>query len=122
MRTALFKITAPAIAFALSAPSLHAQIVPPNEPAGERPDPVSNLTVQGVLDLMNRVANVLIAFVAIISVIMVIWGGFRYATSSGDPAKVTSARQTLTYGIIGLAVALLAFAVVAFVNSLVNQR
>ena len=118
MLTALFKVTAPLVALALSAPSVLAQVIPSQ--TAPPPMPRNTLDINGVLRLMVRVANILIAFVAIISVIMVVWGGFRYATSSGDPAKVTSARQTLTYGIIGLVVALLAFAVISFANSLVG--
>ena len=43
---------------------------------------------------------------------MIIWGGLRYATSAGDPAKVTAAKNTIMYAIIGLIIAFLAFAVV----------
>ena len=46
---------------------------------------------------------------------MMIVGGINMATSQGDPAKVKKGRDTLLYGVIGLVVALLAFAIVNFV-------
>ena len=40
-----------------------------------------------------------------------------YTTSSGDSAKVKKAKDTIMYGVIGLVIALLAFAIVNFVLS-----
>ena len=48
---------------------------------------------------------------------MLIWGGIKYATSAGDSNKVTAAKNTILYAVIGLAVAVLAFAIVNFVVS-----
>lgn len=114
----VFKTFAPAIAMALAAPAM-AQEIPDGDPAAPRP--VDDLDIDRVLQFMVRIANIFIAFVAIISVIMIIWGGFKYATSRGDEGKVGEARNTILYGVIGLAVALLAFAVVSFANSLVGN-
>jgi multisubunit Na+/H+ antiporter MnhB subunit len=50
-------------------------------------------------------------------VVVIILGGVQYTTSSGDPAKVKKAKDTILYGIIGLVVALLAYAIVNFVLS-----
>ena len=46
---------------------------------------------------------------------MLIIGGVRYTVSQGDSAAVTSAKNTILYAIIGLIVAILAYAVVNFV-------
>lgn len=59
--------------------------------------------------------QVVFSVVAIISVVMIIIGGISYTTSKGDPGKVTKAKGTIIYGIIGLIVSLLAFAIVTFV-------
>ena len=47
--------------------------------------------------------------------IVVIVGGIGYMTSTGDVGKAKKAKDTILYGIIGLVVALLAFAIVNFV-------
>jgi hypothetical protein len=46
---------------------------------------------------------------------MIIVAGIRYTTSGGDASSVTAAKNTLMYSIIGLVVAILAFAIVNFV-------
>ena len=55
--------------------------------------------------------------VGIIAVIMLIIGGIRYVISGGDSKKVTDAKNTVLYAIIGLVIAFLAFAIVNFVIS-----
>lgn len=60
------------------------------------------------------VVNWALWFVGILAVIMLIWGGIRYATSAGDSNKVTAAKNTILYAIIGLVVALFAYAIVNF--------
>lgn len=61
------------------------------------------------------ISNILIFLVGAIAVIMLIFGGLRYVTSTGDAARVKAAKDTILYGIIGVVVAILAFAIVNFV-------
>ncbi len=67
---------------------------------------------QGVFKIIT---NVLLFIIGAISVIMLIIGGIRYTVSGGDSGAVTSAKNTILYAIVGIVVALLAFAVVNFV-------
>lgn len=64
-----------------------------------------------VLNIINAVIGVL----GIVAVIVIIIGGVQYMTSSGDAGKVKKAKDTILYGIIGLVVVILAFAIVNFV-------
>ena len=52
-----------------------------------------------------------------IAVIVIIAGGIMYATSAGDPSKVTAAKNTILYSVIGLAVAMSAAAIITLVNN-----
>lgn len=79
----------------------------------------SSATLQ-VDEIVLAVVNWLLFAVGVISVIMLIVGGIKYATSAGDSNKVTSAKNTIMYAIIGLAVAVLAFAIVGFVTNTLN--
>ena len=79
----------------------------------------STATLQ-VDDIVLAVVNWLLFAVGVISVVMLIVGGIKYATSAGDSNKVTSAKNTIMYAIIGLAVAVLAFAIVGFVTNTLN--
>jgi len=49
---------------------------------------------------------------------MIIFAGILYTTSAGDASKVTRAKNTLTYSIVGLLLAFLAFAIVNWVLKL----
>ena len=61
------------------------------------------------------VVNVLLFIIGAVSVIMLIYGGIRYTTSGGNANNVTAAKNTIMYSIVGLIIAILAFAVVNFV-------
>lgn len=49
------------------------------------------------------------------AVIMIVIGGIRYATSNGDQNTLTSAKNTILYAVIGLVLAIMAYAIVNFV-------
>ena|SRR5690606_26795327 len=71
--------------------------------------------VESVDSVVKLAVNVLLYVVGAVSVIMIIVGGFKYVTSGGDSSGVTSAKNTILYAVIGLVVAVLAFALVNFV-------
>lgn len=54
--------------------------------------------------------------VAYFAVGYIIWGGFKYIKSEGNPSKIGEAKQTILYAIIGLGVALSSVAIVNFVT------
>lgn len=78
----------------------------------EKPDSNSD-----VMSVVKAGINVVIGLIAVTSVIMIIVGGIQYTTSRGDAAKIKKARDTIIYSVIGLVIALLAFAIVNFVLS-----
>ena len=63
----------------------------------------------------KNIANTLIFIVGAVSVLMIIIGGLRYVLSAGDPSSTKSAKDTVLYAVVGVIVALLAFAIVNFV-------
>lgn len=74
-----------------------------------------------LMSVINTVINVIIGMVGFIAVVVVIVGGIGFITSQGDASKVTRARNTILYGVVGLVVALLAFAIVNFVLGSIFQ-
>jgi hypothetical protein len=64
---------------------------------------------------VQTLISTLLMAIGIISVIMIIIGGIRYTLSNGDSSQITSAKNTILYAVIGLVVALLAYAIVNFV-------
>lgn len=51
-----------------------------------------------------------------IAVIVIIVAGIMFATSAGDPNNVTKAKNLLLYGVIGLVLVVIAFAITVFVQ------
>jgi len=75
-------------------------------------------SIDGKDGLIKTVVNVLLWAVGILSVIMIIFSGFRYITSAGDASKTKSAQSTLIYSVVGLIVAIMAYAIV---NMVINR-
>ena len=69
----------------------------------------------GVNATVTLIINILSWVVGVVSVIMIIWGGFKYLTSGGDAASVTAAKNTILYAIVGLIIVALAQVIVKFV-------
>jgi hypothetical protein len=61
-----------------------------------------------VMSIIRAAINVLSIVIGAAAVFVIILSGLRYVTSGGDSAKVTSAKTTLIYALIGVAVAALA--------------
>ena len=105
-------------AAALVAPSVYAA---DDKPAGRYVNPESQQAATGdnrdLMTVLQVIINVVLGVIAFVAVVMIIMGGIQYTTSSGDTAKVTKAKNTILYGVIGLVIALLAFAIVNFVIS-----
>jgi len=75
-------------------------------------------TKAGVSDFQNTLAtiiNIISIVVGVVAVIMIILGGFKYITSGGTAEKVTGAKNTILYGLIGLIIVALAQVIVKFV-------
>ena len=69
----------------------------------------------GIDGIFNTVVNILLFIVGVLSVVMLIIGGLRYVVSGGNQTAVTGAKNTILYAIVGLVVALIAYAVINFV-------
>jgi len=67
--------------------------------------------------IFRTITNVMLFLIGAISVIMLIIGGIRYVVSGGDSTAVQNAKNTILYAIVGIVVAILAYAVVNFVIS-----
>lgn len=69
----------------------------------------------GNAGIFSTITNTLLFILGAISVIMIIIGGLRYVISGGDSAAVSAAKNTILYAIVGVIVAILAYAIINFV-------
>jgi len=67
-------------------------------------------------DVLANGLNLVYFLAAVIAVIVVIIGGVLFATSAGNAASVTKAKNMILYAVVGLVVVLAAFAITNFVN------
>lgn len=84
-----------------------------------------NIVIDELNDFWQIVTNLLeIGFqlVAYFALGYIIWGGFKYIKSEGNPNKVGEAKTTILYAIIGLGLALASVAMVNFVSRLFNTN
>jgi len=72
-------------------------------------------SVGGTNGIFKTVVNVLLFIIGAVSVVMLIYGGIRYTTSGGNANNVTAAKNTIMYAIIGLVIAIFAYALVNWV-------
>lgn len=86
-----------------------AQYSVPNAPTGVGTDVNAN-------DLILRLVNWFLTFLASLSILMIIIAGIMYITSGGDEGRVDTAKKWLTYSIVGLVVALLGYVIVRTVS------
>lgn len=57
----------------------------------------------------------LLRVAALIAVIYVVYGGFRYIASQGEPENAKNARQTIINALIGVVIAVAAASIVSFI-------
>ena len=65
--------------------------------------------------VFKNIANTALFIIGAISVLMLIYGGIRYTISGGDAANIKAAKETIIYSIVGIVVAIMAYAIVNYV-------
>lgn len=65
--------------------------------------------------LISRIINIALGFLSVIAVLIVLYAGFLWMTSSGEEEKITRAKQILKSGLIGLLIILSSWAIAIFV-------
>lgn len=75
---------------------------------------IKSLSLEATL---ARATEVLLGLIAGIALLFVIIGGLLYVTAAGNEEQLRKAKQTITYAIIGLIVAILAYSVIKTVTT-----
>gem|GEM_PF-3142880 len=95
---------------------------------------MTNIAIGAVIDIPNplisgdiptlidAIATWLLGIGITISTIIVLWSAFLFMTSGGNAERVTRARQTLWYAIIGLTILLLASGVALLIQNTLRGR
>ena len=73
-----------------------------------------------LLEFLRDAVGWLLAFGLIIAVGMIIWGGIKYVTAGGNQEKAGEGAKIVGYSLLGVAIMVLAFALVNIVASIFN--
>jgi formate hydrogenlyase subunit 3/multisubunit Na+/H+ antiporter MnhD subunit len=80
----------------------------------------TNLGNNDPRDIMVSILNLAMTFLAIIAVIVILIGGFKWMTAAGNEDKVEEAKKLIAAGVIGLVITLSAFMLVTWVVNTTN--
>lgn len=65
-------------------------------------------------DIVNNFIRVLLGFLGLIAVIIILVGGFKWMTAMGDDKAISSAKDLIKAGVIGLIIILAAYSISTF--------
>lgn len=69
-----------------------------------------------------QIAGALFIIAVPIAILMVVYGAFQMVTSTGDPDKFSTARKTIMYAIVGLAVILVSRGIIIVVYDVLGGK
>ena len=73
-------------------------------------------TIGGVVGVLIIVVKWVYTILFIVAVLFILLAAFNFITSKGDAEKVGTAKKQLLYAVVGIAVGLLAYAIVELVR------
>lgn len=79
-------------------------------------------SVQDVINLVNNMASWFETIIFAIAIIMILVAAFQFLTAAGNEEKVSTARKSLVWGLVGIAVALFARVAKEFVLNTLQRR
>lgn len=74
-----------------------------------------NMGTRDIRAIVFSIINIFLGFLGIVAIIIILYGGYVYMTSAGDPGKIETAKKILINGAIGLAIIFFSWAIVMFV-------
>jgi hypothetical protein len=113
----LFASLAVIIGVAAFVPSAATYASPASQIDGGAGNVIDSGSTVDLPTMIKKIIDILLFAIGAVAVIMIIFGAFRYVLSGGDSSSVTAAKNTILYAVVGLVVAILAYAIVHFVTS-----
>ncbi|MDP3993795.1 MAG: hypothetical protein U1C57_01325 [Candidatus Doudnabacteria bacterium] len=84
-------------------------------PCFSAPGPAGQTTFGGAVTVVIQIA---LLIVASLSIIFLIWGGYRYITASGNEEATEAAKNTIHHAILGLLIVVLSFAIITIITGI----
>jgi hypothetical protein len=84
---------------------------------GTQPECVLDASFPGAIPrILLAVFEILLRIAGLLAVIFIVYGGFQYLTSTGEPDKAKNARTTIINALVGLFIAMFSVAIVNVVG------
>lgn len=85
---------------------------------------VGNVCISGAFptvgSFFTNVVRAVLAFTALLFLLMTVWGGFNFLNAGGDPKAADAARSTITNAVIGLLIVLVSFAIIEIITRIIG--
>ena len=78
-------------------------------------------TQSDILSIILKTADAVVTVAAVLTAVVLIYGGISYALSMGNEEKIGTAKRIIFWSVFGLALSLLAKYIVAAVLTLITQ-
>jgi hypothetical protein len=82
----------------------------------------TELSDKNFSDVLIDALKWILSILAVIAVIALVGSGIMYITSGGDTNRAETAKQWMTYTIIGLVIALLGLVIVITIDAIINDN
>jgi hypothetical protein len=76
----------------------------------------------GLIDTVKRIIDYVTYALLIVAVFMIVLAGYKFVTAQGNTESLTQARSYIIYAMVGVAVALLAQAIIGLVRNVIETR
>jgi len=82
----------------------------------------SPIRIDSIGELLVALLKYLVGFLGGLAVLFIVIGGVRMVTSAGIPSQIEAGKKTITWAVIGLVVALLAFKIVNVLQNVLQVK
>ena len=86
-------------------------------PSIDFPTNFAGFSTNDIKTTIQNIVRIVVGFLGIITVLIILIGGFKWMTSAGSEEKITEAKKLISAGVVGLVITLAAYAIANFVVS-----
>lgn len=79
-------------------------------------------TIAGLECVIYNIFRVAISLIGIVIVFMILYGGFQLLTSGGDPKAVEGGKNTITYAVLGLVLAISSWIILTLISRITGNE
>lgn len=79
------------------------------------PSDFAELSNQDLKETITNIVRIVLGFLGLLTVIFIIYGGFIWMTSYGNPDRISTAKKLISAAVVGLILILVSYSIATFV-------